>query len=442
MRYLVLAWFSAACIIAYCQRNSLGVVEIEMREELQLTKKQSALAMTSAFFFAYALLQVPAGWVGHVWGSRRALTVFAVICSAATSLCMVAGRFPPFVILRGLMGSSQAGLFPCTTGAIKNWFPSYQWGWSNGMLTAFQQVGGAGGAMIAGFVAASFGWRSTFLVFGIPGLLWAIGFYFWFRDRPQDHPSVNAGELAVIRGSAISDDSDRARADTSVPWRVILLSPAMTWICTQQFFRGAAYIFYSTWFSTYLRESRGVDIRSAGWLTSLPLWANAIGCVAGGGFSDWLLVQTGSRRVSRQGLAIASQLAGAALVLAAYPVNSPTLAVLIISLGSFCAAAGGPIAYAITIDMGGEFVRPIFSLMNMWGNLGSFASPFVVAWLVGEGPSANWDFVLPVFAGMYVVAGAAWLGFNPSRPIVPDEPQPTGGAEAAPDEKDQSPNAD
>jgi ACS family glucarate transporter-like MFS transporter len=359
--------------------------------------------------------------VGHVWGSRRALSVFAIICSAATGLCFFAVQFPMFLFLRCSMGLAQAGLFPCTTGTMKNWFPYWQWGLSNGMLTAFQQMGGAFVPIAAGYVASEFGWRWTFPIFAVPGFLWAAWFFYWFRDRPEEHSSVSAGELAEIREPLGNSAVPAApHHDEPVPWRVLLLSPALAMICTQQFFRGAAYIFYSTWFATYLREGRHVDIKTAGWLTSLPLWANAVGCLVGGGFSDWLLVRTGSRRISRQCLAVLTQLSSAAFVVVAYQVSDPTMAVLIISVGSFCAAGAGPIAYAITIDMGGNHVRPVFSLMNMWGNLGSLLFPQVLAWVVGEGANTNWDSALPLFAAMYGIAGLCWLGFNPNRSIVPE----------------------
>jgi ACS family glucarate transporter-like MFS transporter len=289
------------------------------------------------------------------------------------------------------------------------------------MLTAFQQMGGAFVPIAAGYVALEFGWRWTLPIFAVPGFIWAAWFYYWFRDRPEDHSSVSARELAEIRkplGTA-AVPAAAPHHDAPVPWRVLLLSPALAMICTQQFFRGAAYIFYSTWFATYLREGRHVDIKTAGWLTSLPLWANAVGCLVGGGLSDWLLVRTGNRRISRQGLAVLTQLSCAAFVLIAYQVSDPTIAVLIISVGSFCAAGAGPIAYAITIDMGGNYVRPVFSLMNMWGNLGSLVFPQALAWLVGEGEHTNWNLALPLFAALYAVAGVCWLGFNPNRPIVP-----------------------
>jgi ACS family glucarate transporter-like MFS transporter len=420
VRYLVLVWLCLAATIAYVQRNSLGVVEKEMREELQLTMNESAWVIGGGFFFSYALLQVPAGWLGHVWGTRRALSVFTLVCATATGLFAIVTGLPALILCRLTMGAGQAGLFPCTTGTIKTWFPGSQWGMSNGFLTAFMQVGAAAGAVAAGSLNVAFGWRWTFGLLAIPGLVWAVWFYIWFRDRPQDHPAVNAGEIELLAGTptAAAAPLDEP-ADERIPWGVILTSSALGWICTQQFFRGAGYIFYSSWFTTYLKASRGVAPLKAGLLTSLPLWTFALGSLAGGTISDWLLVRTGSRRISRQGLAIASQFFCAVFVLIAYTVHDSTAAVLIISVGSGCAAIAGPIAYAITIDMGGNHVRTVFSVMNMAGNIGSFAFPFVVAWLVGEGPNASWDKVLPVFAAIYVLAGVCWLGFNPDRPIVP-----------------------
>jgi ACS family glucarate transporter-like MFS transporter len=422
---MVLFWICAAAVIAYTQRATLGVVEKEMREDLGLTTGQSTKIMTTGFFITYALCQVPAGWLGQVFGSRKALALFTAVGSVAAALCAIASRVWVFVGLRATMGINQAGLFPCTTGTIKNWFPWSHWGMANGFLTASQQAGAGGGMIAAGFVAAWLGWRWTFVAFAIPGLLWAAWFLFWFRDRPDEHSSVNPAELALLRENGfavqagVSSDASES-GDVSVPWLTLLLSPTMAWFCTQQFFRGAGYIFFSSWFTTYLRDAfPGVKLEAAALLTSMPLWANGIGCICGGAFSDWLLYRTGSRRIGRQGLAVVSQLACAALALVAQHVTNVYGFVAIMSFGSFCAAAGGPIAYAVSIDMGREHVRPVFSLMNMWGNLGSLSFPILVSFLVGDSPKPkDWEPVLPVFALIYVLAGLSWLGFNPDKPIL------------------------
>jgi ACS family glucarate transporter-like MFS transporter len=424
VRYVVLVFLCAAATIAYVQRNSLGVVETEMREEFGLSEERSAWVVSSSFFLTYALFQVPTGWLGHIWGSRRALPGFSLICAAAALVFSIAAGFPALVASRGIMGLSQAGVFPCATGTIKSWMPVSQRAFASGLLTGFMQVGGAGGVAATGWLATHIGWRNTFALFALPGFLWAVCFYLWFRDSPQDHPSVNEGELELLRNSSIEPRDRRSPGEIEpVPWRELLLSRPMSWFCAQQFFRAAGYVFYTSWFTTYLKNARGVtNLTLAGVLTSLPLCAYALGSFGGGWFSDWLLLRTGSRSISRKGLTMVSQLAFTVFLIIAYPVKDATIAVLIISAGSFCAAIGGPVAYAVAIDMGQNHVRPVFSLMNMWGNIGAFVLPLVVPYLVGKGADTNWDRALVLIGAIHVATALCWLGFDPGRPVIA-EPQ-------------------
>src|SRR4029453_9423533 len=96
----------------------------------------------------------------------------------------------------------------------------------------------------------------------------------------------------------------------------------------QQFFRAAGYIFFATWFATYLQQTRGVSVAKSGVLNSLPLLAVVLGSLGGGAMSDWLLAQTGNRRLARQYLAAGSLVCCAGLVLAAFYIRDTTLAVL------------------------------------------------------------------------------------------------------------------
>ena len=198
----------------------------------------------------------------------------------------------------------------------------------------------------------------------------------------------------------------------------MLTSRSMWAICGQQFFRAAAYIFFATWFPTYLGESYGVSLAEAGRLTSLPLVAVVIGSPLGGLVSDRLLVRTGSRRLSRCVLSAVSLALCAALILGAYFVADPRLAVLVISAGAFWAALGGVSAYTITMDLGGRHVATVFSVMNMCGNVGAALCPPFVGWLVDV--SGSWDRVLPFFAAVYAAAAVCWMLLDPGRKIFAD----------------------
>jgi ACS family glucarate transporter-like MFS transporter len=431
VRYYVLAWLCLAALIAYIPRMCLGVAESTIRTDLGLQEhvilgfhlsavKQMSLTM-AAFFLTYSVFQLPAGWLADLWGTRRALTLFALLWSAATGLAALAADLPLLLVSRLAMGAAQAGIFSCTTLTVAQWFPLTRRALANGSLGSFMSIGGAVSALVTGFLLElEVSWRWMFVLYAVPGIAWAVGFYAWFRDRPADHPGVNPAELDLLRGSvpASNRETSPARAEPTL-WRGLFTSPAMAWICAQQFFRAAGYMFFGTWFATYLMETRPVSVGESGVLTSLPLWGVVLGSPVGGLVSDQILARTGSRRLSRQGVAIASQLACAVLTLLAYPVAGAVPAVLLISAGAFLASFASPCAYTISIEMGGKHVATVFSLMNMAGNLGAMVFPVAVSWLVDAG---GWDPMLFVFAGIYVAAALCWLGVDPRGTVFDRRP--------------------
>jgi ACS family glucarate transporter-like MFS transporter len=453
VRYLVLIWLCLAATIAYVQRNSLGVAESTIRSQLEISKDAMGW-IGAAFFASYALFQLPSGWAAHVLGSRRALPLFSALWSAATGCMALGGGLVSLLSVRFSMGAAQAGIFPCATTTIARWFPVARRSVACGALAAFMSIGGALGSGLTGHLVEGIGWRATFVWFAVPGIVWAAGFWLWFRDSPEEHPQVDEAELALIRGAASppaddrpsdenpqapprepvsplvrgddakeSEAGDLAEGDSPaqrIPWSVIVSSPAMWWIGLQQFFRAAGYIFFATWFATYLQETRGVGVAESGMLNALPLLGVVLGSLVGGVISDWLLELTSSRWLARQCLAAASLMCCAGLVVAAFFIRDTMLAVLTISAGQFFASCGGPCAYAITMDLGGRHVTAVFSFMNMCGNVGAFLFPIIVPKLVSR--TGAWDAVLFAFALIHVAAALCWLCFNGNRPIVSVEP--------------------
>src|SRR5713226_3185538 len=123
VRYIVLAGLCAVTLIAYVHRNSIAVAEKEIRADLGLTPEQMAWVM-SAFFAAYAVAQIPTGWLGHIWGTRRALSLFALLDALAAGLFGLAGNLPTLLAARLGMGTAQAGMLPCATNSVSKWFPA------------------------------------------------------------------------------------------------------------------------------------------------------------------------------------------------------------------------------------------------------------------------------------------------------------------------------
>ncbi len=435
-RYVTLAWLCAAAAIAYIQRNSLSVMESTIREEMKLSEEQMGWVFGS-FFFTYSIFQIPSGWLGDRWGSRRALPFYCVSWSIATAMTVLAGTFlleslvenagftgvaifvawEWMLLSRLFSGAAQAGIFPCASVTMTHWFSTTQRGIASGWIAAFQQVGGILATSLVGALLIIIDWRWILVLFSLPGILWAWKFYQWFRDRPEDHRAVNEQELAIIRGpaAAVKSEPETIPQNNSTPWLEMIFSPAMWWICGQQFFRGAGYIFYATWFPTFLQETRHVSVPKSGFLTSLPILGSLLGALLGGFVSDMILRKTGSRRWARQGVAITGMISCAGFIFAAYFVHNAVAAVLIISAGAFCAALAGPAGYALTIDMGGKHVATVFATMNMSGNIGAFIFPVVVPYLLKL--PGGWDLVLVVFGLVYLAAALCWALLNPNGTV-------------------------
>ncbi len=365
IRFVTLAALCLAASLAYLCRNSIGVAESTIRKELGLSEAGMSWVM-SGFFLAYALGQIPAGWLAKKLGSRKAVSLFMVVWSLATAAMSFAWSLPLLIAARVANGVAQAGLFPASTASIGLWFPWSRRAVASGALASFMSIGGAVGVAVTGVMLTRIGWRPTFVAYGAVSLGFAALFLYWFRDTPAQHAWTDAAERQWIAAPNPTESQTDSSQGSVLQ---VLFSPPTWWICGQQFCRAAGQIFFSSWFATYLQETRGVTVQQSGFLNSLPLMGIIAGSLIGGSLSDFALQHLRSKRLARSGVAAASMLSCALCVLAAYQIEDPLLAVLAISAGTFCASVGGPCSYAVTIDMGGDQVAILFATMNMVGNL-------------------------------------------------------------------------
>jgi MFS family permease len=419
VRHLVLAALCVITTINYTQRNSLAAVGTLVGAELGLSDIAVGDAV-SVFFFAYALFQVPSGWLAQRWGGRRALAFYAAGWSVLMALTAAASNEWFLLGARAGMGALQAGIFPCCTMILAAWYPAARRGFASAVLNSFMLIGGAFAAGLTGLLIGRLGWRELFVLYAVPGLAWAAWFALWFRDRPRDHASVNPAELDII-DTASGEPPVKPAARAFIPWLKLLGSAALWLICLQQFCRAGALRFFDQSLVKYLQEARGQSLQAANLWTSLPLWAGVLGGMFGGTLSDYVLARTGSRRAARQGVAIGSLVLCLLCFIIAYECDDLLWTMLAAGLGIGTMSFSSPCSYALTMDMGGRNLAVIFATMNMAGNLGAAAFtasiPRIAAW-------GGWDAALLVFAGMIVVALLCWLPLNPNGVIgeTPDAP--------------------
>jgi ACS family D-galactonate transporter-like MFS transporter len=402
-RYQVLALLAFAAAIAYMARNAVGVAESTIREDLGLSLRQSGWFM-GTFFWSYAVLQVPGGLLAQRRGTRLAMVLFACGWSSA-ALCI--GLAPGLWLLltaQLIMGAAQAGIFPASCFSISHWIPLARRTLACGFLAMGMQVGAITAGVLTGPLIGLIGWRWVFVVYAVPGFIWAVAFLVRFRDDPKSDPTVNEAELALIH-----TDQNRARksaAATPTPWAAIARNPAIWFLCGQQICRASGYMFFASWFPTFLQETRGVSVEDSGYLQALVLTGTMTGCLCGGLLTDWIWRRTGNLRLSRSGVGATFLFGCALLIVAAWFVESTVVAVALLALGALFAALAGPCAFSATIDIGGDHVPQVFGLMNMMGNFAAAACPILVAELFEW--TSNWTLVLLVFAGIYVVGSCSW----------------------------------
>ncbi len=418
VRYWVIVALCLAAAVSYIARNSISVAEEDVRLELGMSIWSMGWVM-SAFFITYAVFQIPAGRVADVWGSRKALTVFAVLWSVSSVFMGLAMGFWSLFMARLLMGAAQAGLFPGSVISIRHWLPPERRALACGFLASSMSAGGAIASVLTGVFLNdarwNWHWRWVFILFCLPGLVWAMWFYRWFRNRPEEHPRVDPDEIEAIRGPLGSSKAEDA-SSVKTPWGLLLSSPRLWLICAQQFFRAAGYIFYATWFPTFLKKTEGVSTEESGLLTSLPLLAVVVGSPLGGALVDWIWKRTRSRRLSRQLVATSGLLLASLLVLAATFATSTTAVLTLITASSFSFAVGGPCSYLVTIDMGGKHLASVFSTMNMSGNIAAVICPLAVPLIVES--TGDWNNALFLVAGIYLAAALCWAFLNPEGTLV------------------------
>ncbi len=451
VRFQVTAWLAVAAAIAYVCRNSLAVAEKTIRGDLGITETQMGWILGPAFFWTYALAQIPTAWCVQRWGSRRCLPWVSAAWSAATAAFALSRGWLSMLVYRCVTGVAQAGVFPGATRTVADWHPATERALASGILAAAMSIGGALGAMITGAVLdpqpgwqlplPQISWQLLFTLYAVPGLLWACGFWWWFRDFPQQHPATNEAERKLVPASQPAGrDGVTEGGHEPTPWHALATSRAMWLICGQQFFRAAGYAFFGSWFATYLQEARGISTAGSGLLTTLPLLAIVLSSVMGGGFSDYVFRTTGSLNLARKGVAATMLALCAALIVGAYYIEDSTTAVVIISVGVFCSGFAGPCGYAVTMDMGGRHVAAVFSTMNMIGNFGAGLLPWVIPhfkqfW--GRQPvlleltgGSSWAAVLFLFAATYLAAALCWMMLRVEGTVF-DSPPPRKTRSAA-----------
>ncbi|HVX66354.1 MAG TPA: MFS transporter [Bryobacteraceae bacterium] len=408
-RHLVIVFAVCLAIITYIDRVCISQAAPYIQKELGFSRVQMGYVF-AAFALAYALFEIPGGWMGDWLGPRRVLlrvVVWWSVCMAAMGWMW---NLVSMTITNFLFGAGEAGCFPNLTKAFTTWLPQHERVRAQGIMWMSARWGGAVTPMLVLGLLHYVNWRQAFQIFGVLGVVWAVLFYRWFRDNPRDHKSVNKAELAMLEGA-----NRAASGHGDVPWRKLLARRSVWLLWVQYFCLSYTFWFFVTWLPTYLREYRQVSEAAAARLSVFPLFFGGIGCITAGMIAARVARLFGSVRTGRRVTAAFGCLGAATLMFLHTGIQDPLGAMIVMGLASFCNDLVMPSAWGACMDIGGKYAGTLSGSMNMMGNLAGGVAPIAAGYILAA--TGNWLIPIYVMAAIYLVGVLCWLAIDPVTPL-------------------------
>jgi sugar phosphate permease len=413
-RHIVLGLTVAAYMITYMDRVVIASAVPDIRKELGLSMVTIGWILSS-FRWGYALFQIPGGWLGDWIGPRRALTMIVTWWSIFTSATALAWNAASMAVFRFLFGAGESGAFPIATRSLSRWILPGERGFAQGITHAGSRLGAAATPPLVVWLIGSYGWRVPFWAFGTIGIVWAAVWYWYYRDTPDEHRGVNDGERALIHEST---GGSRRGLSRSVPWKRILACPTLWYLSAMYFCYAYCISVYLDWFPTYLKEHRGYSLKEMGMYAALPLLAGTAGDLAGGWISDVVLRRHHDVNRARRLVAVAGFLIAAAGIIPAALTSDPGLCVILSCIAVFGLELTVGVAWAVPLDIGGDYAGSVSSVMNMCGNIGGAISPTVLAYLVR---SFGWHLPFLVASSLCLIAAALFFKIDAAQRIFTED---------------------
>ncbi len=409
-RYVTLTYLCGLTLVLYLDRMCIGKAAPFIQDELRLADWQIGL-VHAAFMLAYGLFEVVTGHWGDRFGSRRVLIRIVLWWSVFTALTGAVAGFAALLLVRFLFGAGEAGALPNVSRVIDHWFPPTARGRVRGFVHTPALVGGMVAPLATAYLIELLGWRWVFAVFGSLGVVWALLFGRWFRDRPADHPAVNAAERELIGPPPAAAHPGR------LPLRPILRSRNV-WLLSGVLASGSCCVYLMfAWYPTYLEKVRGVSNVESGWWKSLIMFGGAAGCLAGGWVADLARRHVPNPRWTFPvvgGPAFA--LAAAALALGAFAnaVEWKSAFLAVACFGIHCHAGSW---WGANSAMSAPHTAAVFGVINSFGVL----SAAVAQVAFGSVPRERWDAAFLASAGLLAVGSLCWLSVDVRKPVFPVE---------------------
>ncbi len=420
IRWVLVVWVSFMGAISFLDRVNISIAGHSICQDFHLADMQLG-KIFSAFFIGYGLFQVAGGWTVDRLGARRTLLLGAAWWAGFTALTasFPAGIAQAFLMIwsvRFLLGMGESVMYPSSNRWMANWIPTAERGLANGLIFAGVGGGSALAPPIIRYVMVHLGWRSSFWVCAVLGLLAGAAWYGMARDHPDQHSWVNDAERKWIHQGIPQADPIQA---PKLSWATILGSKDVWALTLSYFCYGYTPAIFFTWFFIYLTRVRGLNLQTASYLGMLPFIAMAVGSALGGWIADAVCRRLG-RRWGRCGVAAFGMVGAGAFMAAGSQLSTAAAASAILALGAGSLYLAQSSYFALSADFGKGSAGSLSGFMNMGAQAGGAVTAVTTPAIAAH---FGWTVSFLTSAAFCAVGGILWLFINPNCSLPPRKPR-------------------
>lgn len=410
VRWAVVAMLFLGTAIVYVDRANLSAAAPQIQQDFDLSSTELGLIL-SGFFWTYAVFQLFSGWFVDKVGVRTGYALAAVLWSVFTAATALGRGFGSLLGLRLLLGIGESPAYPCNAKAVREWMPKQERGLATGIYDSGSRVGTALSIPVVVLLISSLGWHGSFLVTGALGVVWAIGWWFFYR-RPREHGRVSAEEIAYIEAG--QEEVDEPVATTRVRWLDLLRHRSVWGMVLGNFCIAFVIYWFVTWFPTYLVQGRGFDLPSLGLFGSIPALVAVPTGWLGGLAADALVRRGWGVTRARKTLIIGGLLVSTSIVLSLFT-DSGALAITLLSISYGALTFANASIWLLPGELApsSDHVGSLAGIMNFAGSAAGIVVSIAVGALLDL---TGGSFVAPLLmAGGFLLLGVVAYGFVITR---------------------------
>ena len=409
-RHRVLGFLCLLAAITYLDRVAISVAGPRMQESLGISPEMWGWVV-GIFTVSYAIFEIPTGRMGDRIGARRVLTRIVLWWSAFTAFTGMTSNYYVLLVIRFCFGAGEAGALPNIAVSLSRWFPVIERARAMGAIFMFMQLGGALAPLVIVPIQVRFGWRASFYVLGVIGVVWCLAWHWWYRDTPAEKANVTQSEIEEIGVRSFADNH-------SLPWGIALRSTNLWAIMALAFCYVFSLYFFISWLHTFLVRGRGFSEADL-LLSTAPAILGACGNLSGGFVSDALVKRLGltwgRRTVGLVGLSCAALCTVATIL-----TTNKIATLLLLGLVYAGITLQQTVIATVAIDVGRKYVGGIMGVFNTVASVGGFVFSvsfgYFVKWF------GSYDLALIPVALMLMTGALAWLRVDATEEVIPDNP--------------------